>query len=39
MLKRFGIGFGIAWVLGALVSLALFVGVIVVAWHFIAKFW
>lgn len=33
------IGIVIAWVLGGLVSLAVTVGVVIVAIHFISKFW
>lgn len=36
---KLGIGFIIAWVIGGLVSLAITVGIIIVAIHFIAKFW
>lgn len=39
MNKGFGIGFAIAWVIGGLVSLALTVGVVIVAIHFISKWW
>lgn len=38
-MRKFGIGFGIVWVLAALASLAVSVGIIFVAIHFIQKFW
>jgi len=34
----FKVGFGL-WVLGVIVTIAFWVGVIWVAWHFISKFW
>jgi hypothetical protein len=37
--RKVGIGFVIAWLIGALLSLALTAGIIYVAIHFIAKFW
>lgn len=35
----FGCGILIAWAIGALISLAITVGIVIVAIHFINKFW